>query len=74
MRHWLFQPSTGVSGAASSKAKMSPNWTNPGLFNISFLYILALSPILILKSPGFVPFWANLTHFGNKSGHTVEDL
>ena len=24
-----------------------------------------------LKSPGLVPFGANLTHFGAKSGHTV---
>ena len=26
---------------------------------------------LIWKSPGFVPFGANLTHFGSKSGHPV---
>ena len=26
---------------------------------------------LIWKSPGFVPFEANLTHFGSKSGHPV---
>ena len=27
---------------------------------------------LIWKSPGFVPFGANLTHFGSKSGHLVQ--
>ena len=41
MRHWLFQPSTGVSGRVSSWAKKSTNGTNLGLFNISFLLVLA---------------------------------
>ena len=38
--------------------------TNPGLFQIRFQYILSR---LIWKSPGFVPYWANLTDFIPKS-------
>ena len=48
-----------------------PKSTNPGLFQIRFQHILARRAKmywnLIWKSPGFVPFWANRTHFGLKS-------
>ena len=55
--------------------RLAPNGTNPGLFQIRFQYILARRAKmywnLIWKSPGFVPFGANLTHFGSKSGQLL---
>ena len=39
------------------------DWPKSGLFPIRFQYIF--SP-LARKSPGFVPYWANLTHFEAK--------
>jgi len=48
-----------------------PQMTNLGLFQIRFQYILARWN-MIWKSPRFVPFGLNLTHFGPKSDqHTV---
>ena len=53
--------------------KLSQNGKNPGLFQIRFRYILAqcakMYRNLIWKSPGFFPFWDNLTHFGAKTGN-----
>ena len=55
------------------RVRLPPNGTNLGLFQIRFQYILArrakMYCNLIWKSPRFVPFGANLTHFGSKSGH-----
>ena len=50
--------------------KFAQNGKNPGLFQARFRYILAhcakIYRNLIWRSPGFFPFWANLTHFGTK--------
>ena len=55
--------------------RFASNGTNSGLFKIRFQYILArwakMYWNLIWKSPGFVPFGVNLTHFGPKSGHPI---
>ena len=48
--------------------KLAQNGTIPGLFQIRFQYILARK----LKSPGFVPFWDNLTKWG-QSDRVVRD-
>ena len=67
--------STQWSNSGQRWVRWIPNGTNPGLFQIRSQYILAQRAKmywnLIWKSPGFVPFGANLTHFGSKSGHPV---
>ena len=58
--------------------RLAPNETNPGLFQIRFKYFLANRAKkywnLIWKSPGFVPFGANLTHFGPKCDISADAL
>ena len=52
-----------------NNVRLAPNWTNPGLFSSDFSAFGAPRQMhwnLIWKSPGFVPFGANLTHFGAK--------
>ena len=59
----------GLSGLA-------PKWVNPGLFQITFQYILAQRQNVLksdLKSPTFDPFGTNLTYFRSKSGHRALD-
>ena len=53
--------------------RFAPNWTNEGFFSDQIQYILAHKTkmywIWSEKNPRFVPFGANLIHFGFKSGH-----
>ena len=62
-----------MSGLDSKWVRFTRNRTNPGLFQIRFQYILAhrakMYWNLIWKSPGFVLFGANMTHFGAKTYH-----
>ena len=53
---------TGMVGLAPKWVRLAPNGTNPGLFQLPRQMHLNL----IWKSPGFVPFAANLTHYGAK--------
>ena len=56
-------------GLAPKWVRLAPNGTNPGLFQIRFQCIWRGAPKALkydMKSPGFVPFAANLTHFGAK--------
>ena len=55
-------PNSGMVGLAPKWVRFAPNGTNPGLFQIP----RQMHWNLIWKSPGFVPFGANLTHFGVK--------
>ena len=55
-----------MSDSGQKLVRLSQNGTNPGLFQIRFQYILLSESDL--KSPGFVPFWTNLKHFGSKVG------
>ena len=48
-----------MSDSGQKLVRLSQNGTNPGLFQIRFQYILLSESDL--KSPGFVPFWTNLT-------------
>ena len=49
---------SGMVGLAPNWVILVPNGTNPGLFQIRFQ--------CIWRGGGFVPFGANLTHFGGK--------
>ena len=61
---------TGMVGLAPTWVRLAPNGTNPGFFRS------APAPNALksdLKSPGFVPFRANLTHFGAKPSIPTDD-
>ena len=64
-----------MSEFVSNRARLAQNGRNLGLFKISFLFILApcakMNRKLILKSPRFVQFGANLNYFVSKSDITV---
>ena len=67
---------TIMNGRFGSKVgQIGPKWDKSGTFSDQISVHLARSSQmywnLIWKSPGFVPFWANLTHFGAKS--TIPD-
>ena len=59
----------GMVGLAPKWVRLAPNGTNPGFFRSDFSAFGAVRQMhwyLIWKISGFVPFWANLTHFGAK--------
>ena len=57
-----------LSNLAPKWVRLYLNRTNPGPFRSDF------STFWLVKSPGFVPFWPNLAHFGAKSDVTVYDV
>ena len=60
--------------AVNRDVGLAPNGTNPGLSKISFsTFWLAELLKLILKSPIFVPFGANLPQFGPNSTTRVRE-
>ena len=64
-------------GLAPKWVRLAPNGTNPGLFQIKFQCIWRGAPNALksdLKKPGFVPFGANLTHFGAKPTNPADRL
>ena len=55
---------------ASKVGQIGPKWDKSGTFHIRFQYIWHGAPNVLksdMKSPGFVPFRANLTPIGPKS-------
>ena len=65
----LYGWTPGMVGLAPKWVRLAPNGTNPGIFRSDFSAFGGGRQIhwnLIWKSPGFVPFVANLTHFGAK--------
>ena len=59
----------GMVGLAAKWVRLAPNGTNPELFRSGFSAFCTPCKMhwnLIWKSSGFVPFGANLTHFGAK--------
>ena len=65
----MYELTPGMVGLAPKWVRLAPNGTNPGLFQIRFQCIWRGAPKALksdLKKPGFVPFGANLTHFGAK--------